>query len=88
MKILQQLNATLAGNGQQSFSVSGASEFYVQSATADVFVSTENFGEIKISAKMGVRTQGGFSRITVRDSSGSSNNVVLLVGFGDVIDNR
>lgn len=88
MKILQEFRYVIPANGEQSFTVSGASEYYLVSATADVRIQTDNGTPIGHPAKTGIQTAGQFSRLTVYNDTANPNTIVIICGFGGFIDNR
>lgn len=88
-KWFRRYTVVLANNGEVVINRTGR-QIVVVSATADFLLGIDDETPGEISQGFKVETEPGdvFSRVRVRNESGSSNTVVLSIGFGNVIDGR
>ena len=82
MKTLKTINQTVPANGEVSFNASG-NNYYIYSATGSFTVTIGDGGTaVPHVAQTGIADGDNFERLTINDTSGATNTIVLLFGSG------
>lgn len=76
------LTSIIPSSGQVSFAVQG-NRVRLQSSTGKVNLRVDSGVEIPLSSTEGWVFPGDFERITLLDTSGATNTVVVIAGYGD-----